>query len=280
VAALVLLVWRSGGEREKGKRAPSLGGKQEDVRSAPSGRGYFGAWMRPWDSLTRTQSSQAQPSSDWELKEVEDAVRKTFLAYNNEDLPAFKAGWTEKGFQQAYERSKEKVKDFGRLSLLSFRPYTLREFSNTEVDGKSAATEVGLTYGEVHETHRFSLVREDDTWKIDQDKKLALFPKDATVVNAKLNFFIIELERTRLTPGTVAFKISNGDTRPHEFIVKKVAASEMEETIGMTKELKPGAQETLILNNLKRGRYVVLCNMVTPDIMPYAYGMRTEFFIE
>jgi uncharacterized cupredoxin-like copper-binding protein len=62
--------------------------------------------------------------------------------------------------------------------------------------------------------------------------------------------------------------------------VKKVAASEMEETIGMTKELKPGAQETLILNNLKRGRYVVLCNMVTPDIMPYAYGMRTEFFIE
>ena len=276
-AALILLVvWWSGGERENGT------GKQETMGSAPQreARRSLGEWLRPWGFFTGKHESQAEKSPGWELKEVEDAVRRTFLAYNEEDLPAFKAGWTERGFQQAYELPKEKVTGLDQLSLLSFRPYTIGEFSNTTVNGKSAATEVELTYGEVRESHRMSLVREEDGWKMDQDEKLALFPKDATVVDAKLKFFIIELERTRLTPGTVAFKISNADTRPHEFIVKRVAESESEETIGMTKPLKPGENATLILTNLMPGRYVVLCNMVTRDIMPYAYGMRTEFFIE
>jgi hypothetical protein len=77
----------------------------------------------------------------------------------------------------------------------------------------------------------------------------------------------------------VAFKIRNTDTRRHEFIVKRIAESESEDTVGMTKELKPGANEVLVLD-LKRGRYVIICNMVTRDIMPHAYGMRTEFSVE
>jgi hypothetical protein len=82
---------------------------------------------------------------------------------------AFKAGWTDKGFQQAYERPKERITDFGLLSLLSFRPYAIGEFSNTMVNGKSAVTEVELTHGEeVRESHRMSLVREDDGWKMIQ----------------------------------------------------------------------------------------------------------------
>lgn len=274
VVALLLFVvwWNAGDERDK------TAGKQPAVGSGPprEPRRSLGEWLKSWGFFTGGLESQGGSAS----REVEEAVKRTFLAYNNQDLRTFMRGWTDNGFQQAFELPKEKVTGLDQLSLLSFRPYTVGEFSNTSLDAKTAATEVGLTYGEVHETHRFSLVREDDAWKIDQDEKLALIPKDATVIDAKLNFFIIELERTRLTPGTVAFKISNGDTRPHEFIVKKVTPSESEETIGMTKELKPGASETLILTKLTPGRYVALCNMVTEDFKPYAYGMRTEFLIE
>lgn len=283
VGLLLFVIWWNlggdNGEGEKEKERSAAAGKADAGRSAVprESRRSLSTWLRSWEFLTRGQGSQ---SAGWEPKEVEEAVRRTFLAYNRQDLPAFKAGWTEKGFEQAYELPKEKVTGLDQLSLLSFRPYTIGEFSNTTVNGKSAATEVELTYGEVRESHRMALVREEDGWKMDQDEKLDNIPKDATVVDAKLKFFIIELERTRLAAGAVAFKITNADTRPHEFIVKRVAESESEETIGMTKPLKPGENATLILTNLMPGRYVVLCNMVTRDIMPYAYGMRTEFFIE
>jgi len=271
VAALLLWAvwWSGGGEKD---RATS---KQEATRSAPprESRRSLGERMR--SLLPSWLGSPTENAS----REVEEAVRKTFVAYNKQNLRAFKAGWTDKGFQQAYGLPKEKVRSLDQLSLLSFRPYTIGEFSNTALYGESAATEVGLTYGEVREGHRMSLVREDDAWKIDQDEKLDQPSKDATVVDAKLKFFSLELERTRLAPGTVAFKITNTDTRPHEFIVKKVTASESEETIGMTKPLKPGENDTLILS-LDPGRYVALCNMISPDGKPYSYGMRTEFLIE
>lgn len=276
VVALVLFVWWSGGDKDKGR--PSVTGQRQAVGSASQreSRRPLGEWLRSWGFFTGGLESQGGSAS----REVEEAVKRTFLAYNNQDLPAFKAGWTEEGFQQAYGLPKEKATGLDQLSLLSFRPYTIGEFSNTSADGKSAATEVGLTYGEVQESHRLSLLREDDRWKIDHDEKLALIPKDATAIDAKLKFFIIELERTRLAPGAVAFQITNADTREHEFIVKKVAESESEETIGKTKPLKPGENATLVLTNLTPGRYVVLCNMLSRDGVPYSYGMRTEFLIE
>jgi hypothetical protein len=273
VVALVLLVWWSGGERGKG--GPPGTGKQETVTPRTESRSRFGEWIRSW-LLPAEQSSQ---SAGWEPKDVEQAVRKTFLAYNRQDLPAFKAGWTEKGFQQAYQRPKEKVRDFGLLSLLSFRPYTIGEFSNTSVEAETAATEVGLTYGEVQETHRLSLVREGDRWKIDRDEKLPEIAKNTTMVAVKFQHFNLHMDRTRLAPGEVAFNISNTDTQQHEFIVKRITESESEETIGMTKPLNPGQHETLILS-LPPGRYVALCNMLSRDGVPYAYGMRTEILVE
>ena len=125
------------------------------------------------------------------------------------------------------------------------------------------------------------LVREADGWKIDQDEKFTAFPPNATVVDAKLQFFKIQLDPTGARPGTVAFKIANTDSRPHEFIVKKwIPGSDSEETIGKIKPLAPGKSDTLVLANLAPGRYIVLCNMVTRDAMPYAYGMRNEFIVQ
>ncbi|HEY2987807.1 MAG TPA: cupredoxin domain-containing protein [Candidatus Binatia bacterium] len=277
VVVLVLFGWWSGGERKKSS-SPAAG-KQEPVTSRTESRSRFGDWVRSW--ILPDQGSQ---SAGWDPKDVEEAIRKTFLAYNRQDLRAFKAGWTAKGFQQVYEHPKEKVIDFIPLSLLSFRPYKIGEFSNTTIDGQSAATEVTLAHGDVQETHRFSLVREEDAWRIDRDDKISNIPNNpavgTTVVGVKLQYHNMQLEQTRLTPGTVAFKITNTDTQRHEFIVKKIMESDNEETIGMIKPLEPGQSETLILANLARGRYVAMCNMLSRDGVPFANGMRNEFTVE
>jgi Cupredoxin-like domain len=277
VLGLVLFVWWSGGERKKSS-SPAAG-KQEPMTSRTESRSRFGDWVRSW--ILPDQGSQ---SAGWDPKDVEEAIRKTFLAYNRQDLRAFKAGWTAKGFQQVYESPKEKVIDFIPLSLLSFRPYKIEQFSNTTVNEQSATTEVALTHGDVQETHRFSLVREEDAWRIDQDEKVPNIPNnpavDSTVVGVKLQYHNMQLERTRLTPGTVTFKITNTDTQRHEFIVKKIMESDNEETIGMIKPLEPGQSETLILANLARGRYVAMCNMLSRDGVPFANGMRNEFTVE
>ncbi|MGH7766109.1 MAG: hypothetical protein ACREQP_01535, partial [Candidatus Binatia bacterium] len=234
VVAVVLLVWWGRGGREK-DGSPGAG-KQETVTSRTESSPAFGQWIKSW-ILPAEQGSQ---SAGWEPKDVEEAVRKTFLAYNRKDLPAFKNGWTDRGFQQAYERPKEKITDFGLLSLLSFRPYTIGDFSNTAIDATTASTEVGLTYGEVQEPHRLSLVREGDRWRIDRDEKLPDIAKNTALVAVKFQHFNLHMDRTRLAPGEVAFNISNTDTQQHEFIVKRITESESEETIGMTKPLNPG----------------------------------------
>ena len=278
--ALLLLVlwWNVSGKKDEGRTSPA--GKQQTARSVPKREPSRSLSKRlgSWSLVTGEQGSQAEKA--WELRDVEEAVRRTFLAYNARDLPAFKAGWTDQGFRQAYELPKEKVRHFGLLGLLSFRPYVIGEFSDTWVDGKTATTEVGLTYGQVQETHRMALVREDDDWRIDHDEKLALIPQDATVVDVKLKWFLIELDQTWLAPGPVAFRITNADTRPHEFIVKEVRAnSGTEENVGLINPLAPGRSETLVLN-LTPGRYVGLCNLIAPDGRPYSTGMRTEFTVE
>jgi hypothetical protein len=281
IACLALLVAAflvgKGGKKNEPSESTSV--KPQAAASAPraESRGSFVEWMRSWGF----SSEERQPQSEVAEREVEAAVRRTFLAYNAQELPVFLAGWTDKGFKQAYDRPKETITDFVFLSLLSFRPYKIGRFSNTALYGTTADTEVDLTYGDVQESHRMSMVREGESWKIDHDEKLAKFPANATVVDVKLQFFKILLDPPGASAGTVAFKIANMDGRKHEFIVKKwLPDSDQEETIGLIKPLEPGKSDTLILANLAPGKYILLCNMVTRDAMPYAYGMRNEFMVQ
>jgi len=277
-AVFALVVWNVGEKQDDGGNSPAAKTQAAESDGRKETRWSFGEWGRPWGLLRGNRESQTERTADPE--EVEKAVRKTFLAYNAQELQTFKDGWTEKGFERAHGRPKEKVGHFGLLGLLSFRPYTIGEFANTAVYGKGASTEVELTYGEVEESHRLSLVWERQGWRIDHDEKLNQSAKDATVVDVKLSFFNIQLDRTRMAPGTVEFRIANTDNRKHEFIVKKVIPeSEMEENVGLINPLAPGQNETLTLQ-LKPGRYVALCNLVTADATPYSTGMRVEFTVE
>jgi uncharacterized lipoprotein len=125
-----------------------------------------------------------------------------------------------------------------------------------------------------------SLVWEEDGWKIEHDEKLPQLPRDATVVDVKLQYYKMQLNRTRATPGNVAFRITNADTHQHEFVVKKMNPdSGTEDNVGLIPPLEPGQHETLILK-LEPGRYVVLCNLLAPDMQPYSTGMRNEFIVQ
>lgn len=274
---LVALLWWEKGEKNEPNDSPAVKRRASAAAPRAESRGSFIEWLTSW----RSSSGERQPQTEEPEREIEDAVRKIFLAYNRQNLPAFLAGWTDNGFKQVYERSKETITDFVFLSLLSFRPYKIGQFSNTANYGTTAETEIELTYGDVQENHRMSLVRDGESWKIDQDEKLAKFPANATVIDVKLQFFKILLDPTGASAGTVAFKIANTDNRKHEFIVKKwLPDSDQEETIGLIKPLEPGKSDTLVLANLEPGKYIILSNMVTRDAMPYAYGMRNEFIVQ
>jgi hypothetical protein len=283
LACLVLLVasafWWNGKEKNQPSESTVVKPQTPPTPPLAGSDGSFIDWVSSWGS---SSSSGERPSTNEDAeREVEAAVKKTYLAYNAQDLSTFLAGWTDRGFKQAYERPKDTITDFVFLSLLSFRPYKVGQFSNTAIYGASAETEVELLYGAVQESHRMSLLRDGETWKIDHDEKLAKFPTNATVIDVKLQFFKIQLDPAGASPGTVAFKISNTDARKHEMIVKKwLPDSDQEETIGLIKPLDPGKSDTLVLANLTPGKYIVLCNMVTRDAMPYAYGMRNEFIVQ
>lgn len=277
--ALLVTAFLLGRGEKRTEPAESTAIKSPSAPSAPRAepRASVVDWMKSWGF----SSEQRPPQSGDAEREVEAAVRKTFLAYNAQDLPAFLAGWTNKGFKQTYDRPKETITDFVFLSLLSFRPYKIGQFSNTASYGTTAETEVDLTYGDVKESHRMSMVREGESWKIDHDEKLAKFPANATVVEVKLQYYKIQMDPTGASPGTVAFQIVNTDNRKHEFIVKKwIPDSDQEETIGLIKPLDPGKGDTLVLANLAPGKYIVLCNMVARDGMLYAFGMRNEFIVQ
>lgn len=87
----------------------------------------------------------------------------------------------------------------------------------------------------------------------------------------------IQFDGGKASTGTMVFKVANIDTQPHEFVVMKwLPDSGIEQSIGTTGPLEPGARATLTLTDLTPGRYVILCNMPSPDGLPYSSkGMRT-----
>jgi len=234
------------------------------------------------DGLAGRASSEGLSA---EVSEVERAVRTVYAAYNERNLDAFLAGWTDNGFARVFQFPKTGA--INRLFAGS-TPVAVGKFSNTAVTRRNASTEVELAYGQVEEIHALALVREGPNWLIDDDKK-----RDPTVyelsrrgraeiMDVALGLSGIQFDPGRASTGTMAFRVANTDTRPHEFVVMKwLPDSESEQAIGTTGPLQPGASTTLTLTDLTPGRYVILCNMLDSDGMPYsAKGMRTEFTIQ
>jgi|GEM_PF-1932917 hypothetical protein len=280
IALLVFAVWRSMGEKGKGPSPEKE--PRGTIESVPTS-------LAQWLTGTRAAKKQkANTQRGMDAWEVEEAVRAIFAAYNRTDVEAFLAGWTDKGFQEMFRETKERVKrTFPRLRSVGVGPFTVGEFSNTVLRTRSATTEVELTKEQQRKMHRFSLVNEGNVWKIDGDEELtADVPIEAPVIALIMTEFALEVDTReiskRIAFGKVALKVSNGGQRPHQLVVMKwLPESETERSIGRTGPLKPGEEKILVLTDLEAGRYAMLCNLVDSDGTPYSSkGMRAEFTVE
>ena len=273
VVVSLVLFFGTGSEPDQEPIPALVSEQQGNQESGHGSRETFGAWVSSWG---RSADASA----------VERAVRTVYAAYNERNLDAFLAGWTDNGFARVFQFPKARA--VNRLFAGS-QPVTVGEFSNTVVTEKGAATEVELTYGQVEELHRLSLVKEGPHWLIDNDEKRDPTVSDLSrrggveIMDVALGGSGIRFDSSKAATGTLAFRVANTDSRPHEFVVMKwLPDSEMEQAIGHIGPLQPGASAIMTLTDLTPGRYVILCNMLDDtDGLPYsAKGMRTEFTIQ
>jgi uncharacterized cupredoxin-like copper-binding protein len=104
-------------------------------------------------------------------------------------------------------------------------------------------------------------------------------------VNVSLKEFSVNPTSSQAGAGKVTFKVHNGGTITHEFVVVKtnkgagnlLKGSRADETgnVGETGDLKAGASKSLTLN-LKPGHYALICNLPGH----YAAGQHVDFTVK
>jgi uncharacterized cupredoxin-like copper-binding protein len=104
-------------------------------------------------------------------------------------------------------------------------------------------------------------------------------------VNVSLKEFSVNPSAAQAAAGKVTFKVHNGGTVTHEFVVVKtnkpaadlLKGSRADETgnVGETGDLKAGTSKVLSLN-LKPGHYALICNLPGH----YLAGQHTDFTVK
>lgn len=227
--------------------------------------------------------------------EVEAAVRAVADAWNGKDVDAFLAAVTDKFLQDEFETSREQAEqelpeDIGEP------PITLGEFSNTEVSGGTAATEADFFFAKGGGHNRFSLIREDDVWKLDETQPIAgEIPDGVTAVDLALTEYKFNFDEAAITDGNIAFNVSNigGEQHvvdlakiPEDLDIEQALQSEEEppgiEPIGYIDPIDPGGETTMVFTEaLEPGRYAMICWVEAADGEPhFAKGMWAEFTVE
>jgi len=108
-------------------------------------------------------------------------------------------------------------------------------------------------------------------------------------ITAELSEWTIKLDSNTGAAGTITITIQNKGEKTHEFVVLKtdtaadklpvvddeVPEDQAGEKVGEKEDIKSGTTETLVLNDLKPGHYVFLCNLTGH----YAKGMHADFTV-
>jgi len=111
----------------------------------------------------------------------------------------------------------------------------------------------------------------------------------SNAITAQLSEWAIKLDSGTGTAGTVTITIQNKGEKTHEFVVVKtdtaadklpvvddeVPEAQAGEKVDEKEDIKSGTTETLVLNDLKPGHYVFLCNLTGH----YAKGMHADFTV-
>jgi hypothetical protein len=231
--------------------------------------------------------------------EVEAAVQAAFDSWNAKDLDGVLAAFTDAGLISVFGEEGQPVEEV-KLGLEFFvgEPLiTNAEYSETTVEGDTATTEVQAVFGMAFDADRYTLVRQDGTWKVDRTDNIAVEIPDGTETIEAKTFefgFTIDTDALAAATGPVAIAIENIGTQPHELVIVRVPADadilalfESEEPeielIGVEGPLTPLASFNLVFTQaLEPGRYAILCFLPDltegPDGTPHVFkGMLAEF---
>ena len=234
-----------------------------------------------------------------EEAEVEAAKQAGFDRWNAADFEGVVSGFTDAGLINVFGTEGMSVEDVkARLAGSVGEPrITNVEFSNTTVDGDTATSDVQVVSGVALSAQRYTLVRRDGAWKVDDVENIVVEIPGGTETIAAETFefgFNIDTEALAAATGPVAIAIHNIGTQPHELILVRVpagadlpalfASEEAEiEFIGLESPLEPGESLNLVLTQaLEPGSYAIVCFLpdITegPDGTSHAFkGMLAEF---
>ena len=215
--------------------------------------------------------------------EVEAAVQAAFDSWNARDLDGLVAAFTEAGLISVFGDEGQGTVEDVKAELAPFLgepPFTSPEFRETTVDGDTATADVQVGLGIALNALRFMLVRQADTWKIDQEDNIAVEIPDGTETIKAETFefaFNIDTEALAAANESVTVAIDNIGAQPHELAIIRVPAdadilplferpSEAEiELIAQVGPLEPAESLNLVFTRaLEPGRYAILCFL--PDI--------------
>jgi ketosteroid isomerase-like protein len=239
--------------------------------------------------------------------EVRAAVQAYFDSWNARDLDGLFAAFTDAGLVRTFgsdaggpeAQRLERVRA-GVAFMIGNPPVASAEFGAITVDGDTATVEVRAVGGIVLDEFRYTLVREDGTWKIDREENFAVeIPAGTRMVEAKTREFAFDIDTDALASATKPFAlaIENIGAQPHELVMLRgpegadlsAALSEPGtpdfefDLVAGVGPIEPDESHSIVFAEaLPPGHYVILCALpdITegPDGTPHLLkGMLAEF---
>jgi hypothetical protein len=233
---------------------------------------------------------------------AEETIRATIDAFKEGDAAAFLDRWTDAGLMDEFGYSRDQIvanpdQFFVTSSNGSVR---IAEFRHTDVEGDRATVEFEVVYGEVVTPQRYSLVIQEDAWRIDSTLQLpADLPLGTTGVPLNLVDFAFQFNEATIPAGNFAFVMDNVGKQPHEAILLSVPEDytiqqlfesqspdlpEGVSFVGAVGPFKPGERGRMVFSRRPSpGVYMLLCflpDSEDPEGTPHAFkGMAVRFLV-
>ena len=228
-------------------------------------------------ALLETMLAQAKADAEnvresLDTAEAQQALLATFIAWNRKDSEEFADGFTEGGMAASF------------LSLpgsIGAPTITVRRIMETTVSGDTATIHAMYGLGTQRSSVVHSMVKENGTWKIDDEEKLS--PKvsgNTETVDIDLHDCGFSFESTVISSRNVAFALYNVGEQAPRLVLSRVpgdidlnktlqgggSASQGMGPIAFVDTLAPGDRINVAFTQpLAAGRYALLCFVPGPD---------------
>jgi hypothetical protein len=225
---------------------------------------------------------------------AEAATRAAVKAWNDKNIPAFLAHWTDAALMSEFDASRAELMEF-LPEFIGQPPITVRSISNVTQSANSASALIELGFGQVIEQSQVGLVLQNGVWKIDTfvDRPVPI-PAGVTAVDVDLQEYAFVYNKAAITSGNIAFRVENIGMEDHEIALARIpAGADLMELLQMEEEDIPGFEligqadydagddGTMVFTGpLANGRYAMVCFFPSPQGVPHAFlGMVSEFNI-